>query len=194
MYQVEFWFDPACPWAWRTSLWAREVGKVREISLTWHLMSLAILNEGLDLSSEERALYDLTWSPVRVCAAAARSCGQEGLGAIYLALGRRIHEGKGLNDPDLVSGALRDASLPLDLATAGDTQEFDDEIRASHESGQKAVGMTSGTPITAVDGVGFHGPVISRVPKGEEAGRLFDGVVAFALTDGFSELSRARAD
>ncbi len=198
MHKVEFWFDPACPWAWRASQWMREVETVRDVSVSWQLMSLAVLNEGLELSSEERELYDSTWPFVRVCAAAARRCGQGVLGELYVALGTRIHgpgtADQGLAGQSLISDALAEAGLPPDLVTAVLSSEYDADVRESHQCGQRVVGMTSGTPIVAVDGVGFHGPVISSVPKGEAAGQLFDGLVACALTPGFSELSRGRVD
>jgi hypothetical protein len=199
---VDFWFDPSCPWAWMTSRWIIEVGKVRPIEPRWHLMSLTVLNEGKDVPEEYREALARAMGPVRVLAAASVKYGEDVLGPLYTGLGTRFHDEGGLKDPaadlrGLVAGALTAAGLDDRLADAMDGADFDDVVRASHAEGIGLVGEEVGTPVIAVDGgeqgrVAFFGPVISPAPKGEAAGRLWDGVLLVAGTEGFFELKRSR--
>lgn len=185
---VDFWFDPACPWAWLTSRWLLEVQQVRPVSVRWHVMSLALLNA--DSYDEETAQQRL--GPVRVLVAAAQAHGEQVLGPLYTAMGTRIHrEGAG-SGKDMVEGALADVGLPLALAGAMATTEYDDALRASHEAGVSRVGPDVGTPILATVDFAIFGPVVTPAPRGAAAGRLWDGLVLVAGTDGFFELKRTR--
>jgi hypothetical protein len=192
------WFDPACPWAWLTSRWLLEVEQVRPVDVRFHVMSLAVLNEGRDLPEQYRTLLDAAWAAVRVCVAAEQKYGNEVLRDLYTALGTRIHPGGQKADPDLIRNALTDAGLDPELAEVGQSTEFDTALRASHDAGMKPVGMDVGTPVIhalgPVDGeqVAFFGPVVTPAPKGEAAGRLWDGVLLVAGTPGFYELKRTR--
>ncbi|WP_331272706.1 mycothiol-dependent nitroreductase Rv2466c family protein [Motilibacter deserti] len=194
--QAGFWFDPLCPWAWMTSRWVREVEQVRDVQVEWHVMSLAYLNEGRELPEEYVELMKRAWGPVRVVIAAREKAGQEVVLPLYEALGRRIHnEGRG-NDPEaltaIIAEALEEVGLPADLADAAGSTDYDEALKASHHAGMDQVGMEVGTPVISVDGVAFFGPVVSPAPKGDAAGKLWDGVLLVAGTDGFFELKRTR--
>jgi protein-disulfide isomerase-like protein with CxxC motif len=182
---VDFWFDPLCPWAWMTSRWLLEVEKVRPIAPSFHVMSLAYLNSQKDIPEDYRRKLEPAWGPVRVAVAAAQAEGDQVLLPLYTALGNRIHlEGREI-DRQLILEALEDVGLPATLADAED-------LKKSHHAGMDQVGMDVGTPVISVEGVAFFGPVVTPAPKGEAAGRLWDGVVLVAGTPGFYELKRSR--
>lgn len=190
MTDVRMWFDPLCPWAWMTSRWLEEVGKLRGIEIGWRVMSLAILNEGRDLPEEYLALMPRSLRMTRLVIAARETVGQEAVKPLYDALGTRLHPG-GEKDLDVViPAALEEAGLPAELAE--ETDRFDEQLRASHREAMDLVGEDVGTPVVAVDDVAFFGPVVTPAPMGDDALKLFDGVVAAASVEGFFELKRTR--
>lgn len=191
--RLDFWFDPLCPWAWITSRWVLEVQQVRPLTTTWNVMSLAVLNEGRDLPADYLDLMANGWGPVRVCTAAAQA-GHDLL-ALYTSYGELIHhEEVELSDPGLHERALSAAGLPVELAAAASDSSLDEALRDSHSRGMDPVGMDVGTPVLHVDGVAFFGPVLSRIPRGEEAGRVWDGARLLAGFPHFYELKRTRTE
>jgi predicted DsbA family dithiol-disulfide isomerase len=189
---VDFWFDPLCPWAWMSSRWLLEVEKVRPIAPAFHVMSLAYLNSDKDIPDSYREKLEPAWGPVRVAIAAAQSEGDQVLLPLYTALGNRIHlQGRDI-DRQLIVEALEEVGLPSSLADAADTTAYDEDLKKSHHAGMDQVGMEVGTPVISVEGVAFFGPVVTPAPKGEAAGRLWDGVLLVAGTPGFYELKRTR--
>jgi protein-disulfide isomerase-like protein with CxxC motif len=191
--RVDFWFDPICPWAWITSRWMLEVQQVRPVQLVWHVMSLAVLNgDKEDMTDRYRELMQSAWGPVRVLIAAEQAHGPEVLGPLYTALGTRFHLDKAPRDRETITAALAEAGLPASLADAMDSTEYDDAVRASHAEGIDRVGYEVGTPVISVNGASVFGPVVSPIPRGEAAGKLWDGVQLVMATDGFFELKRSR--
>jgi hypothetical protein len=189
-----FWFDPLCPWCWITSRWILEVEKVRDIDVDFHVMSLAVLNENKDIPDEYREGLKEAWKPVRVAIAAEQAKGSEILRPLYTAMGTRIHNEANKDFDDVIAKSLEEVGLPAELAEAATSDKFDEALRKSHHEGMDAVGDDVGTPTIHVNGVAFFGPVLSRIPRGEEAGKLWDASVIFASYPHFWELKRSRSE
>jgi hypothetical protein len=186
---ADFWFDPLCPWAWLSSRWMLEVEQVRPVTPRFHVMSLAYLNEA---ASDDPQRTGMKWGPARVCVAATHLHGEEVLPRLYTALGSRFHPGGAERSRATVEDALAEVGLPASLADVMGSREFDDELEKSHRAGMDQVGLEVGTPVISVRGVAFFGPVVTPAPRGEDAGRLWDGVLLVAGTRGFYELKRSR--
>jgi protein-disulfide isomerase-like protein with CxxC motif len=189
---ADFWFDPICPWAWMTSRWMMEVEKVRPVDVRWHVMSLAVLNEGRDLPESYRANMERAWGPVRVITAAQQWHGDKYVKALYDAMGARIHPGGNKDYAQVIRESLEEVGLPEDLAAYATRTDVDEQVRAGHAEGMSLVGEDVGTPVVAFNGCAIFGPVVTPAPKGEAAGRLWDGTVLVTSTPGFYELKRSR--
>jgi len=192
--QADFWFDPVCPFAWITSRWIGEVEAVRDIKTAWHVMSLAVLNEGRDLEPDYRKSMDNAWGPVRVIIAAKEQHGDHVIKPLYDAMGTQIHDGGQKDFAIVISKALAECGLPAGLAAVATSDGFDSQLRASHEEGISLVGQDVGTPVVAFNGTAFFGPVLTRIPRDEQAGKLWDATVALASYPHFFEIKRSRTE
>ncbi|MFC7548716.1 disulfide bond formation protein DsbA [Plantactinospora sp. GCM10030261] len=197
--RVTFFFDPLCPWAWISSRWLLEAARVREIEPVFDLMSQTYLYEGQDLTEEQRATVRDMIKPLRVLAATEQEHGAEALPRLYERLGVRFHDEGLRHRPEvwsrILADSLRAAGFDAGLAAAAETDSHDARIRRTHDTAVAAAGPEAGTPVIRLDEVGgaaFFGPVVSPAPRGEPAGRLWDGVLLLAATPGFYELKRSR--
>ena len=195
---ADFWFDPLCPWAWVTSRWMLEVERVRDIHTNWHVMSLAILNENREgLSDEYRERLKRARGPVRICVAAEQEKGPDILLPLYTAMGTRFHvQGRRGGEPGegraVMTESVEEVGLPASFVAAAESEEFDEALEASHRAGMDPVGDDVGTPVIHYNGRAIFGPVVTPAPKGEAAGKLWDGVLLCTGTEGFYELKRSR--
>ena len=192
---ADFWFDPTCPFAWATSRWIGEVEQVRNIKVDWHVLSLSVLNENNEgISEEYKAHIKKAWGPVRVITAAVAGHGKDVIKPLYDAMGTQIHNNGNNNLDDVIAKSLAEVGLPAELAAAATSDANDAALRASHAAGINQVGQDVGTPIVAFNGTAFFGPVITRIPRGEEAGKLWDATVTLAGYPYFFEIKRSRTE
>jgi hypothetical protein len=190
--KADFWFDPLCPFAWISSRWILEVEQVRDIEVGWHVMSLGYLNKDKDIPDAYREKLEPAWGPVRVSIAAEQKHGPDVLLPLYTAMGTRIHNGGRDITRELIAEAVAEVGLEPELVDAMDDEFLDEAVARSHHEGMDQVGDDVGTPTISFEGSAFFGPVLSRIPRGEQAGELWDGCVAVARFPYFYELKRTR--
>ncbi|MCT2339631.1 DsbA family protein [Corynebacterium sp. p3-SID1056] len=197
--QVTFWFDVSCPFCWLTSRWIKEVEHVRDIEVEWVPMSLSVLNDGRDIPAAYARMMEANWGPARVFTKVKQEF-PEKVDALYTMMGTMIHaEGQGGKKgfgayDEIIGGALDAVGLPPELADVANSEAVDEQLRAYHQQAMDNVGDEVGTPVVKLGDTAFFGPVITRVPTGEEAGKLFDASVSLASYPYFFELKRSRTE
>ncbi|QYH19334.1 DsbA family protein [Corynebacterium aquatimens] len=196
---VTFYFDVSCPFCWQTSRWIKEVEQVRDIEVEWVPMSLSVLNDGRDLPESYAAMMEANWGPARVFAK-VKADEPEKVDELYTVMGEMVHargeggkQGYGAYD-EIICAALEEVGLPTTIAEVANTEAADDLLRGFHSRAMDAVGDEVGTPVVQLGDTAFFGPVITRVPRGEEAGELFDASVKLASFPYFFELKRSRTE
>ncbi len=196
---VTFWFDVSCPFCWLTSRWIKEVEKVRDIEVEWVPMSLSVLNQGRDLPEAYARKMEANWGPARVFTKVKEEA-LEKIDELYTMMGTMIHtegeggkEGYGAYD-EIIGAALDACDLPPQFADVANSEAVDEQLRAYHQQAMDNVGDEVGTPVVKLGDTAFFGPVITRVPTGEEAGKLFDASVSLASYPYFFELKRSRTE
>lgn len=197
--KVTFYFDVSCPFAWQTSRWMKEVEKVRDVDIEWTPMSLAVLNDGRDLPADYAQMMEANWGPARVFAKVKQEA-PEKVDELYTVMGTKVHaegqggkKGYGAYD-EIIAKALEEVGLDASFADVANTEEYDEQLRSYHQGAMDAVGDEVGTPVIKLGDTAFFGPVITRVPEGEEAGKLFDHAVGLAEFPYFFELKRSRTE
>ncbi|MFB9924238.1 hypothetical protein ACFORO_11360 [Amycolatopsis halotolerans] len=208
MAELNFYFDPVCPFAWMTSKWVRQVASQRSYSVDWRFISLRLLNAHLDYATHFPPEYDASHTAglrlLRLAAAVRASHGREAVGPLYEALGEQNFESGLVEDTaearaahgtlSAASAALSRVGLDVSLASAVDDSRWDAEIQRETDEALSLTGKDVGTPILHFqppEGVAFFGPVISRLPSDAEAVELWDHVVGLARFAGFAELKRS---
>lgn len=186
---VDFWFDPACPWAWLSSRWILNAEGVRPLEVTFRVMSLAVLNEDKDLSAP---ILEQLMGPIRVIQAAVEGEGDVAARVLYTEIGERKHPGQQPMTRELVAEAVAAAGYDAKYVEAWDSTEYDEAIRKSHFTAMDLVGYDVGTPVIAAGGTPFFGPIVTPAPKGEDAGRLWDAFQILESVPGVYEIKRTR--
>lgn len=205
MADLDFFLDPVCPWAWITSRWVEEVRGLRHYDVQWRFISLRFLNEEkMDYSSMPAGYADVHAAGtkgLRVCARARAEQGNDAVGTVYTALGTSLHnnqqrEAMVADAAGHIAGLLAGAGLPAAWAESVDDDAFDALIRAETALALERTGKDVGTPILtfrpgAAGEASFFGPVIARIPRGDDALKLWDAVETVATTSGMAELKRS---
>ena len=191
--QVDFYFDPTCPWTYRASLWIREARQVRPIEVTWKFLSLLELNRAT-AGENPRDTHLASYGAFPVLALARERAGNEAVDRLYRALGQARHErGEWLADPDVIERALVEADLdPAWRTEAAARPELEQQVLAEHHDAISRLRATA-VPTISIDGQrAFFGPVITAVPSGEEAGEFWDHLSWLARRPDFFEYKKAR--
>jgi hypothetical protein len=190
---VEMWFDPTCPHTWKTSRWLTCLAELGKVTITWHVMSLAILNEGKPAPPERAERRAQSVPVLRTLEAVREQFGNEAVGALFAAYGRKVHGQGAPVGGSTLDAALGEAGLPASLRDTGSRSDWQDKVQRSHDAGQERVGRQAGSPIVAVGaGRGFFGPVITSVPNEQDAVELLRAVGILSSVTEFAELQGSR--
>ncbi|MFM7892020.1 MAG: DsbA family protein [Actinomycetota bacterium] len=204
MADLQFYFDPVCPWAYITSRWVTEVQQQRNYDVSWKFISLFMINDERGYGEGKQAWRDGHFAglqALRVASAARTSAGNDAVAAVYTALGKAIHADKRRPESsggmhNLLREVLTEAGLNPDWAKSADDELHDEVIRYETKAALEATGKDVGTPILifnpgSAEQSSFFGPVISKIPRGQDALRLWDAVYTLATTSGMAELKRS---
>lgn len=201
MSDLDFFWDPVCPWAWLTSRWIVNVCAERPLEVDWKFIALRFVNDSKDYETEFPPGYirghGRGLELLRVAAAVRAEVGPQAMLPLYTAFGTTIHlerNPEAFDDPSGAEGVLRDLGYPVELAAAATTTEFDDVVRAETDLALERCGGNIGTPVLTFgppDGPSFFGPVINKAPRGAEALELYDAVATLGTNPHFSELKRS---
>jgi hypothetical protein len=200
MADVEFFWDPVCPWAWITSRWMLEVAAQRPLEIDWKFISLRFVNKDRDYATEFPEGYVRTHTQglrlLRAAAAVRESAGRDAMPGLYTAYGEIIHDARdrdAVYDTAAIADVLGRLGHKRSLAEAADGTDFDKIILGETNEALDRCGGFVGTPVISFappDGPSFFGPVFSRVPKGDEALALWDAAVTLGRYPHFAELKR----
>jgi protein-disulfide isomerase-like protein with CxxC motif len=199
---LEFYFDPVCPWAWITSRWVTNVQQLRNYEVSWRFISLKMINaeRGYAGNNVYEQIHNAGLAGLRVASAARAQGGNASVAALYTALGNAIHVGgrreEMVKDPHaFLLSVVADAGLPSEIASAFEVSSHDEVIRYETEAALSRTGKDVGTPILtfhpkAANEASLFGPVISKAPQGDEAVKLWDAVQTIAES-GVAEIKRS---
>ncbi len=204
-YDIEFFWDPVCPFAWITSRWVEQVARQRDFTVDWRFISLRLINKDKDYATEFPPEYEFGHTAglrmLRVAAAVRQELGRDAVGPLVTAYGRSYWdqpEGSGMNTRlsthEHVTEVLAAAGLPTRFAESLDDTSWDELLDAESELALSRTGRDIGTPIITFqppEGLSFFGPVISRVPDAADAVPLWDAVTTLAKFPGFAEMKRS---
>lgn len=189
---IEFYFDPSCPYCWITSRWLMTVKNNRkDIHITWKPFSLAIKNNEL---ADDNGRHMPSHRVLRVILAASRQGGD--MGELYTAFGNKNHiMGEPYSD-EIILSVLAQQKLPETLLKAADDSSLDKELEEIMNSALEVVGDDVGVPIIIFNKddqrFGYFGPVLISMPSVSNSLKLWDGLVVMATSKEFYELKRTR--
>ena len=190
MADVDLYLDPVCPFSWVTARWLLDATQSTHTPVTLRQMSLAVLNEGEDADAKQRHLMERSTRLGRLFAAAVGERGPDAFAGLYDSIGRRIHVRRDELTPAAIRDALAENGLEEGLAEALEDSSFDEAVRQAHRASQDALGDEAGSPIIAVDGRAFSGPVLTRKPNPRDGVRLLEAVLTMAGVPEFAVLQR----
>lgn len=190
MTAVDLYLDPVCPFSWVTSPWLLDAADASRRPVNLRQMSLAVLNEGQGFDGKKQQMMERSRRLGRLFAAAVGKHGQDAFGRLYEALGTQLHVRDDELDGDEPRALLNACGLEESLCGALGVASLDDEVKRSHQASQGSLGGSAGSPVIVVDGRGFHGPVLTRIPSHEDGVRLLDAIVVAAKTPEFATLQR----
>jgi hypothetical protein len=187
---IDLYVDPVCPFSWVTARWLLDAARTTHVPVRLRQMSLAVLNEGSDADAQHKPMIERSRQLGRLSAAVTEHCGPEAFSRLYDAVGTRLHVRGDEMTPDVIAEVLADNGFDRSLSQAVDDSRYDEAIRRAHEASQQVLGDNAGSPIIAVDGRAFFGPVLTEMPSQEDGVRLLEAMLTAARIPGFAVLQR----